>query len=85
MSRTGVVAAMNQKRGMVAIETEDDGYTIVELLSEFEFELGDKVVWANDYGLGVETYKNVNKGVGEEVYVQNHSVSKTNLRLQLLL
>jgi hypothetical protein len=37
---------------MVAIATEDDGYTIIELLSDFELEVGDEMTWANGYGLG---------------------------------
>ena len=70
---------------MVALETSDDGYTVFELLSHFEIEIGDEIRWINDYGMGHENYRNVTKGVTEEVYVQNHSVSKANLRQQLLL
>jgi hypothetical protein len=84
MRRNGIVAAMNPSRGMVAIATEDDGYTIIELLAEFELEVGDEMTWENGHGLGSEIYKNVTKETSEEVYVQNHSVSKANLRQQLL-
>jgi hypothetical protein len=41
MRRNGTVAVVNPSRGMVAIATEDDGYTIIELLSDFELEVGD--------------------------------------------
>ena len=85
MSRCGVVTAMNPKRGMVAIATEDDGYTIIELLSDFDLEIGDKITWSNDYGLGSEVYTNLTKGESEEVYVPNHAVGKAILRRQLLL
>lgn len=85
MRRTGKVAAINPARGMVAIATEDDGYTIIELLSHFELEVGDEMTWANGYGLGSEDYTNITKGETEEVYVQNHSVSRSILRAQLLL
>lgn len=85
MSRSGTVAAMNPTRGMAAIATEDDGYTIIELLSEFELAAGDQMSWANDYGLGSERYTNVTCGVTEEVYVQNHAVNQAHLRQQLLL
>lgn len=70
---------------MVAILTEDDGYTIVETLSDLEFEVGDEVSWANDYGLGSETYTNRTAGTHGEVYVQNHSVGPSQLDRQLLL
>lgn len=70
---------------MVAIATEDDGYTIIELLSDFELEVGDEMAWENGQGLGSEIYENVTKGSREEVYVQNHAVTNANLRQQLLL
>jgi hypothetical protein len=85
MRRTGIVAAINSKRGMVAIATEDDGFTIIELLSDFELEVGDKMAWANGYGRGSEIYENQTKGSSEEVNVQNHAVTKSSLRQQLLL
>jgi hypothetical protein len=82
--RKGIVAAMNPSRGMVAIATEDDGYTIIELLSDFELEVGDEMTWEHGHGLGSETYENVTKGIREEVYVQNHGVTVANLKQQLL-
>lgn len=85
MRRVGVVAEINPRRGMVAIATEDDGFTIIELLSDFELEVGDAMAWANGYGLGSEVYQNLTKSTSEDVYVQNHSVSKSNLGQQLLL
>lgn len=69
---------------MVAIATEDDGYTIIELLSDFELEIGDSIFGSNGYAMEHEIYKNVSKGRSAEVYVQNHGVSKENLRKQLL-
>jgi hypothetical protein len=85
MQRTGTVATINPKRGMVAIATEDDGYTIIELLSSWDLEVGDTLSWKNGYGLGSETYENLSKGTRSEVYVQNHSVTKNNLESQLRL
>ena len=84
MRRNGTVAAMNPNEAMVAIATKDDGNTIIELLSEFELEVGDEITWENGYGLGPEIYMNVTKGIRKEVYVQNHAVSNANLRQQLL-
>lgn len=51
MRRHGKVAALNPRRGMVAIKTDDGGYTIIELLSDFQLEIGDEMTWANGYGL----------------------------------
>lgn len=85
MRRHGVVAAKNPRRGMVAIKTADSGYTIIELLSDFDLNLGDEMTWADGYALGHETYENVTQGTREEVYVQNHDVNEAILRQQLLL
>lgn len=84
MKRTGTVASINASRGMVAIATTDDAYTIIELLSDFELNIGDEMSWSNGYGLGHEVYRNINTQCSEEVYVQNHSVSQNCLRDQLL-
>ncbi len=70
---------------MVAVATEDDGFTIIELLSDWEIEIGDSIAWDNGHGLGSEVYENLTKGTREEVYVQNHSVNQASLRRQLLL
>lgn len=85
MQRTGTVAAINSKQGMVAIATEDDGYTIVELLSSWDLEIGDTLSWKNGHSLGSEIYENISKGTKTEVYVQNHSVTKNILHSQLRL
>jgi hypothetical protein len=84
LRRSGTVEAINPDRGMVAIATQDDGFTIVELLSEWDIDKGDLISWANGHGLGAEIYENLTKGSRAEVYVQNHAVSESNLREQLL-
>jgi hypothetical protein len=85
MSMRGQVFAMNPRRGMVAIETEGHGFTIIELLSDDDIEIGDEMSWSDDTGLGSETYRNITKGTRMDVYVQNHWVSKNQLRQQLLM
>jgi hypothetical protein len=84
MKRTGTIAAINAGRGMVAIATQDDGYTIIELLSDWDVEVGDEIAWANGYGLGSEIYQNVTKRSQQQVYFQNHSVHQTAVRQQLM-
>jgi len=83
--RQGTVAAMNPRRGMVGIKTDDSGYTIIELLSDWDLEVGDRIAWSNGYGLGSEVYQNQTKGTRSEVYVQNHDVSQSILGVQLRL
>ena len=85
MPMRGRVYAINPQRGMVAIETENYGFTIIELLSDEDIELGDEMNWANDTGMGSETYHNRTKNQKMDVFVQNHWVSKNQLRQQLLV
>lgn len=92
MNRKGTVAMVNQTRGMIAVATEDDHFTIVELLQEWVVEVGDSVMWANGYGLGNEEngyglgneeYVNLSNGSRSRVFVQNHSVSEDQIAEQL--
>ena len=85
MRRTGTVSAINARRGMIAIATEDDGFTIIELTSDWDIEVGDVIAWTNGYGLGSEVYENITKKTQSDVFVQNHAVSKSNLHQQLLM
>ena len=82
MRRSGTVAVINF--AMVAIATEDDGFTIIELLSDWNIEVGDAIAWSNGHGLGHEIYENVTKSSRATVYVQNHAVNESSLREQLL-
>jgi glutamine phosphoribosylpyrophosphate amidotransferase len=81
----GVVYAMNPRRGMVAIATEDAGFTIIEMLSSEDIEPGDEMYWEDDTALGHEMYRNVSKDSTFEVFVQNHWVSRGQLKQQLLI
>jgi len=85
MAMTGIVRYINAQRGMVAIETDGHGYTIIELLDGDEIEVGDKMWWADDTACGGEDYKNITKGTVMSVYVQNHWVAPEQLRQQLLI
>ena len=85
MAMQGKIYAMNSQRGMVAIATKNQGFTIIELLSNEEFELGDEMSWQNDTGLGGQTYLNMTKKNKMDVFVQNHWVPENQLRQQLLV
>jgi hypothetical protein len=45
----------------VAIATEDDGFTIIELLSDWNIKAGDSIVWARGYSLGGQVYETKKK------------------------
>lgn len=46
---------------MVAIWT-DGGYTIIELISDDDIEVGDTMQWANETGMGARTTRTSLKG-----------------------
>ena len=79
-----MVVAMNPRRGMVGITLDDGGHTVIELLTDWPLDIGDVLEWAHDYGLGLETYRNLSKGTQCEVFVQNHDVSTSLLPQQML-
>jgi hypothetical protein len=85
MTTRGTVHAINPLRGMVAISTPSNGFTIIELLGSNEVEIGDVVSWQNDTGRGSEIYRNETRGETLDVHVQNHAVSAAALRQRLLL
>ena len=82
MRRTGTIAIIDPDQGAAAILTADSGYTIIELDPDWPIEVGDQIEWENGEGLGFETYENISKGSRGDVFVQNHEVSETVLRLQ---
>ena len=79
----GRVIDIHNERGMVALETNDGDYSIIELLGD-EVEMGDELQWKADHPLGSETIRNVTQGATIEVYFQNHCVPKDQLKQQLL-
>lgn len=85
MFTTGRVAAINPKRGMVAIGTGHSEYTIIELTTPWELRVGDEIVWPEDHGLGYENFKNLTRHTESTVFVQNHGIPESILDFQLLL
>ena len=81
----GRVFQINLKRGMVAVQTDNGDFSVFELLTKEDIEIGDPVHWDNDTGMGSELLANLRSAQRFEVYFQNHWVLKSNLRTQLLL
>lgn len=82
MRRSGTIAVIDNEQGAAAIATPDRGYTVIELDPGWEVRLGDRIEWENDDGLGFETYMNVTRGTAGDVFVQNHDVSDSAVKLQ---
>lgn len=80
----GVIAKINPHRGMVGVKTENGDFSVFELLSGDEVNIGDHVEWSNDTVLGDAVIKNKTSGTAFAVYFQNHHVNQTILNAQLL-
>lgn len=83
MSREGTVSIVDREQSAVAIAVQGQGFTLIELTSDWEVAVGDTLVWDNDDALGFETYRNLTRGTQDEVFVQNHGVDESSMRLQL--
>ncbi|MGH2568658.1 MAG: hypothetical protein ACRDGA_09980 [Bacteroidota bacterium] len=79
----GSIYKINRARQMIAVKTEDGSFSVFENINEADFELGDKITWRNNSGLGSESMNNLSKNHTVEVYFQNHHVTKDILSAQL--
>ncbi len=61
MPRTGTVEAINPKREMVVVATQNDGVTIIEFISYLDLEISDTLTCENGYRLGLKVYENLSK------------------------
>lgn len=78
------VKYINPKRGMAALLTEDEDYSIIETFGD-ELEIGDMLEWKAVHPLGSEEIHNFTQKNNVKVYFQNHWIVKKQLRQQLLL
>lgn len=83
MSREGTVTIVDRDQSAVVIAVQGQGFTIIELTSDWDIVVGDTIRWENDDALGFETYSNVTRGTDDEVFVQNHGVDESSMRLQM--
>jgi len=80
----GKIFEINQKRGMVAVLTESENFSIFEILTYDNFEIDDEVSWTENHPLGDCKIKNLTKNEMFIAYFQNHWITKDNLRKQML-
>ncbi len=69
---------------MVAVLTDTEEYSIFEMLSDTNFEVGDEISWNENHPSMHTMIANLTKGEQVEVFFQNHWVSKNDLERQLL-
>lgn len=80
----GLIHEINWQKGMVAVLTETENFSVFEIQSDDNFEIGDEIFWEEHRPLGDCTIKNLSKNETSEVYFQNHWISSDNLKQQLL-
>ena len=80
----GFVAKIIHHRGMVAVLTESNRFTILEMIGGDPIQEGDDVSWENDTALGPEVLSNLSQNQKYEVYFQDHGVGHNNVLSQLI-
>lgn len=80
----GKVKYINPSRGMVAVKTDDDDFSVFESLGG-DFEVGDEVSWDAHNPLGGGTVINHTQTMRISVFFENHYVPPSQLRKQLLI
>ncbi len=81
---TGIVAKINHGSGMVAVQTESNGFSILEIIGGDPIREGDEVFWENDTGLGHAILSNLSQNLQYEVYFQDHWVGQSQVLSQLI-
>ena len=71
----GKVASINKRRGMILVDDGDSEYTWMELLGEYDVDIGDIIEGAL-HSLGGETVRNVSKREQMSVYIQDIHMTK---------
>jgi hypothetical protein len=82
---TGYVHTINRRRGLVAVATDGNGFTILELVGTDPISIGDQLEWADDTALGRAVYRNITKGAAASVKVLAHGVPESQVRQSLRL
>ena len=77
----GAIKLINERRGMIAVRTDHDEYSVLELLGGYSPEIGD-VISGNLENLGGESVKNITQGEAWDVFIQDiHGLKQTALRM----
>ncbi|MBA7577804.1 hypothetical protein ES708_19659 [subsurface metagenome] len=66
----GKVRAINQQKGFIAVETDGNEFSVIELLGEYGVEIGD-VISGDIESLGGETVINKTQSEEMDVFIQD--------------
>lgn len=79
MQLTGVVEAVNNRRGFFSVGVEDHGFVVMEILGDNLPAVGDSIASINDVH-GGQTVRNVTQRQQLRVYVQALGATRNNAR-----
>lgn len=79
----GVISDINLQKGIVAVLTESEGYSIFEIISDDNLEIGDELNWSENLPMGTCAINNITKNEIINVYFQNHWYSNENIKKQM--
>jgi hypothetical protein len=71
----GSVVGINQKKGMILVDTGDAEYSLLELLGEYGVEVGD-FIKDELHSLGGEMVKNLSRDDKMSVFIQDIHMTK---------
>jgi len=80
----GIIKDINWDKGMVGVETKNDGFTIFQILADDNLHLRDELTWDEDHPFGHADIKNLTTDEQFEVFFENHNVGTDNLKRLLL-
>lgn len=71
----GRVVGINQRKGMILVDTGDAEYSLLEILGENGVEAGD-IIEGELHSLGGEMVKNLSRGDKMSVFIQDIHMTK---------
>lgn len=80
----GVIKDINWDKGMVGVETESEGFSLFQILTDDNLHLGDEISWNEDHPLGNADIRNLTTNEKFEVFFENHWVKSDDLKRLLL-
>jgi hypothetical protein len=79
----GEISQINLQKGIVAVLTETEGFSLFEIFTEDDIEVGDELFWSEDHPLGDCNIRNLTKNKIMHVYFQNHWFNDESIKMQM--
>jgi hypothetical protein len=80
----GEISEINLQKGIVAVLTETEGYSLFEIFTDDDIDVGDELFWSENLPMGDCFVRNLTKNTMMQVYFQNHWFNYENIKKQML-